>query len=74
MKLQQFEYVSKLLNEVIAELGSWIKQQETQHKTLQKLRVVLVFRLSYAVRSQHSIHNWKLRYNSKKLANDWLLL
>ena len=40
MELRRFEYVSKLINEIGAELGGWIKQQERKHETLRKPVVV----------------------------------
>ncbi len=37
MELRRFEYVSKLINEIGAELGGWIKQQQGKpHETLRK--------------------------------------
>lgn len=36
MDIRRFEYVSKLINEIGAELGGWIKQQGKQHETLRK--------------------------------------
>ena len=40
MELRRFEHVSKLLNEIGADLGGWIKQQERKHETLRKPVVV----------------------------------